>query len=154
MVKNGSTLFLKTVVSLGSAVVLIFCGFLIKVLLTEDVGGYFYILIGMLAAAIPFFIGVYNVLKLLNLIDRKKAFTKNSVKYLNIIKYCGIAISTLYGLSLPYIFIVAERDDAPGVVLLGLIFTFSPMAVSIFAAVFQKLLQDAIDLKSENDLIV
>jgi hypothetical protein len=60
----------------------------------------------------------------------------------------------LYGVGMPYIFIVAERDDAPGVVLLGLIFTFAPMAVAVFSAILQQLLQNAINLKSENELTV
>ncbi len=152
--KQGSVLFLKIVVWLGSAVILAFCGFLVKVLLTEEVHGYYPIFIGMLAAAIPFFIGVSQILRLLKLIENKKAFTNKALIPLNIIKYCGIAISTIYGLGLPYIFIVAERDDAPGVMLLGLIFTFAPMSIAVFASLFQKVLKNAIDLKNENDLIV
>lgn len=152
--KHGSTLFLKAVVLLFGVAVLALCIFLTHTLLTEDVGGYLPILIGMLIASIPFFVGVYHTFKLLTYIDQKKAFTELSVKALNTIKYCGIAISALYGVGLPYIFLVAERDDAPGVVLLGLIFTFAPMIVAVFAAVLQKLLQNAINLKSENDLTV
>ena len=152
--KLSSTLFLKTVVILLGAIVFAICIFLIRTLINEDVGGYGFILVGMLVAAVPFFTGEMEVLRLLNLIDQKMAFTEKSIASINKIKYCGIAISTLYGLGMPYIFIVAERDDAPGVVLLGLIFTFAPMAIAIFAAVFQKVLQNAIDLKLENELTV
>lgn len=152
--RSGSTLFLKTVIVLGAAAVLFLCISLIRILLTEEVGGYYPILIGMLIASIPFFVGVKEVLKILSLIDKKEAFTNNSVKSLNIIKYCGAVISLLYGLGLPYIFVVAQEDDAPGVFLLGLIFTFAPLAVSVFAGVFQKQLKNAIDLKSENELAV
>ncbi len=152
--KKGSTLFLKAVITLGCIGVFVLCVFLVKVLFTEEVGGYRPILIGMLIAAVPFFVGIEQTLKLLNLIDHKKAFTNYSVEALNKIKYCSIIISILYAIGLPYIFIVAEQDDAPGLVLLGLIFTFAPMAIAIFADVFQKVLKNAIDLKSENDLIV
>lgn len=153
--KRGSTLFLKTVVFLFASLVFALCGFLLfQLFFGEDLGGYRLIVIGMLVAAIPFFIGIYQVLKLLSFIDNNKAFSHLSVKALNTIKYCGIAISALYGIGMPYIFIVAERDDAPGVVMLGLIFTFAPMIIAVFAAVLQNVLQNAIDLKSENELTV
>jgi hypothetical protein len=153
--KQGSTLFLKTVVVLLGLAVLTLCVFLTSELFTEQkLGGYRPILIGMLLAAVPFFIGAYQTFKLLTYIDKSKAFSKFSISALKKIKYCGIIISALYGLGMPYIFIVAERDDAPGVVLLGLIFTFAPMAVAVFSAILQQLIQNAIDLKSENELTV
>jgi hypothetical protein len=152
--KRGSTLFLNIVVFLLGAVVFALCTFLVFQLFTQDLGGYRPILIGMLVAAIPFFVGVYQTMKLLSYIDNNKAFSQFSIKALNTIKYCGIAISALYAVGMPYIFIIADQDDAPGVVLLGLIFTFAPMIVAVFAGVLQKVLQNAIDLKSENELTV
>ena len=152
--KRGSTLFLQVVILLMGVAVLALCIFLLTALFTQDVGGYSPIIIGMLIATVPFFIGMYQTLKLLSYINKNKAFSEVSIKSLHTIKYCGIAISALYAVSLPYIVIVAERDDAPGVVLLGLIFTFAPMIVAVFAAVLQKLLQNAMDLKSENELTV
>ncbi len=152
--KKGSTLFLKAVVLLGALAVLVLCVFLTYQLFTVRMGGYFPIVVGMLIAAVPFFIGVYQTFKLLIYIDTNKAFSNMSIKALEIIKKCGIAISLCYGIGMPYIFWVAERDDSPGVVMLGLIFTFAPMAVAVFAGVLQKLLQSGIDVKSENDLIV
>lgn len=152
--KNGSTIILKTASVLFAAAVFVFCILIIRILFTEVVGGYHPILIGMLIAAAPFFIGVYETLKLLNLIDHKKAFTTSTINTLSKIKYCGVTISTIYGLGVPYIFIVADHDDAPGVVLIGLIFTFAPMAIAIFAQLLQQVLKDAMNLKSENDLTV
>lgn len=152
--KSRSTLFLKIVVLLFGTAVFALCIFLTYALFKANVGEYRPILIGMLGAGIPFFIGIYQTFKLLQYIDQKKAFTIYSVNALNKIKYCGIAISVIYGIGLPYIFIVAERDDAPGVILLGLIFTFAPMLIAVSATIFQKLLQNAIHLKSENELTV
>jgi hypothetical protein len=152
--KRGSTLFLKAVVLLISLLVFALCIFLISQIFTKNLGGYFPIIIGMLIASIPFFIGVFQTMKLLNLIDKNHAFSQLSINSLEIIKKCGTIICIMYGLGLPYIFIVAQRDDAPGVILLGLIFTFAPMIVAVFATVLQKVLQNAIDLKSENELAV
>jgi hypothetical protein len=49
---------------------------------------------------------------------------------------------------------VAERDDAPGIILIGLVIIFASMVIGVFAAVLQKLLTNAIEIKSENDLTV
>ncbi|EGW41794.1 hypothetical protein DOT_0212 [Desulfosporosinus sp. OT] len=55
---------------------------------------------------------------------------------------------------MPFFYLVGEKDDAPGLILLGLVITFAPTVIAVFAAVLEKLLKDAIDIKSENDLTV
>lgn len=154
-IKNGSTLFLKIVVILMGLAVLALCIFVLpRGIMLNDAGGYRPILLGMYIPAIPFFIALSQALKLLSNIDKNKAFSKASIKALSYIKYCTVAIGSLYALGLPYIFKVADRDDAPGVVLLALIFTFAPLVIAVFAAIIQKVFQNAIDMKSENELTV
>ena len=55
---------------------------------------------------------------------------------------------------MPYIFIVAEEDDAPGVVLIALIVIFASFIIATFAALLQKLFKEALAIKSENELTV
>jgi hypothetical protein len=55
---------------------------------------------------------------------------------------------------MPYIFYVADRDDAPGVSVIGFIIIFASFVIAVFAAVLERLLQNAIEIKSENDLTV
>ena len=57
-------------------------------------------------------------------------------------------------LVLPLFYLFAEIDDAPGVIFIGLVVPFASMVIAVFAAVLQRLLQEAIDIKSENDLTV
>lgn len=52
------------------------------------------------------------------------------------------------------ILIAGEGEDITGFISLGLMLTFASMVIAVFAAVLQRLLQEAIDIKSENDLIV
>jgi hypothetical protein len=154
-VKQSSTLFLKTVVLCLGLAVLGLCIFALPSGITSDTTGlYRPILMAMYLPAIPFFIGLFQAWKLLTYIDKNIAFSELSVKALKYIKYCAVAIGLLYGIALPYIYYVAQLDDAPGVILIGLTFTFAPIVVAVFAAVLQKLLQNAIDIKSENDLTV
>jgi hypothetical protein len=153
--KQGSTLFLKTVIIVIGIAVLTLCIFVLPMgLRSENVGGYLPILLGMYIPAIPFFVGLFQGFKILNLIDKRKAFSEEAVNDLKIIKCCGAIISVLYGIGMPYIFMVAQWDDAPGVVLIGLVFVFASAMVAIMAAILQKLFQDAIEIKLENELTV
>lgn len=134
-------------------IVLALCIFALPVGLREE-GGYGPIFWGMYLTAVPFFIALYQTLKLLSYVDKNTAFSERSVSALRVIKYCAFIISGMYAIGMPYIYFAAQEDDAPGVVVIGLIFTFAPLVIGIFATVLQKLLRSAIDLKSENDLTV
>lgn len=153
--KRSSTIFLRIVIFFLGIAVLGFCIFVLpEGVRTTHWDGYRPALLGMYVSAIPFLIGLFQGLKLLHLIDKSKAFSHASIKSLQIIKYCGIFIGVMYGIALPYIYNLAQMDDAPGVMLIGLFFTFAPLFVAVIAAVLQRLLRNAIAMKSENDLTV
>jgi hypothetical protein len=157
--KKGTTLFLKLAVILMGFPVLALCIFGLPWLANNPVNpDYAHILypivIGMYVAAIPFYIALYQAFKLLIYIDKNKAFSELSVKALKNIKNCAITISTLYVVILPFVYFVAEKDDAPGLIIIGMIPIFASTVIAVFAAVLQKLLKEAIDIKSENDFTV
>ncbi|AUS86409.1 DUF2975 domain-containing protein [Lysinibacillus capsici] len=111
-------------------------------------------LIGVYATAIAYFVALFTTIKLLSYIDQNIAFSELSVKALIKIKYCAIIISSVYVVGMPLIYYAAEVDDAPGLILIGMVIIFASFVVAVFAAVLQKLLKNAIDIKSENDLTV
>jgi hypothetical protein len=153
--KGSSTLFLKVVVILIGIGVLALCATILSVVTRADmVGMYRPILIGLYVPAIPFFIAFYQSLKLLRYIDTGKAFSGLSVTALGHIKRCAASIGALFIVGMPYIFMVADKDDAPGVVLIGLVIMAASLVIAVFSAVLQKLLREALSLKSENDLTV
>jgi predicted lysophospholipase L1 biosynthesis ABC-type transport system permease subunit len=158
--KQVSTLFLKSAVFLIGLTVLALCVFVLPEIAKEmiDVMPVQYellpILIAMAASTIPFYIALYQALKLLNLIDKNKAFSELSIRALKTIKKSATTIGFLYIACVPYLYIIAEGDDAPGVFAIGLVIIFASIVVAVLAAVLQKLLQNAIDIKSENDLTV
>lgn len=157
--KQGTTLFLKIAVFIIGIPVLALCIFGVPWLANNPVNPdyahiLYPILIGMYVSAIPFYIALYRAYRLLSYIDKNKAFSQLSVKALNNIKYCAITISILYAVMMPFVYLVAEKDDAPGLIIIGMVPIFSSMVIAVFAAVLQRLLQEAIDIKSENDLIV
>lgn len=112
------------------------------------------ILIIMYISAIPFYMALYQALKLLSYIEKNEAFSERSVISLKKIRNCAASIGGLYMIALPMIYIVAEWDDAPGLIVIGLIIAGASMVVAVFTAVLKKLLQQAIDIKIENDLTV
>jgi hypothetical protein len=112
------------------------------------------VFIDLYAAAIPFYVALYQAFKLLTYIDKNNAFSELSVKALKHIRNCAIAISIIYAAGMPLLYLMAERDDAPGIIVVGMVITFASLVIAVFAAVLQKLLKDAIDIKSENDLTV
>lgn len=159
--KRGTTLFLKSAVVLIGIPILALCIFVVPEIANYAVELYpdmaflkSLIFIDLYASAIPFYFALYQAFKLLNYIDKNKAFSELSVKALKNIKNCAIVISGLYVAGLPLFFLMAERDDAPGVILIGLVVIFASMVIAVFAAVLQRLLKEAIDIKSENDLTV
>src|SRR5689334_17167837 len=99
--KRGSTIFLKIVIFLIGIAVLALCIFGLPAIAKGAAGTEFSrllypVLIGMYAAVVPFFIALFQALKLLSYIDKNKAFSEVSVKALKNIKYCAITISTIY----------------------------------------------------------
>ena len=104
--------------------------------------------------SIPFFIGLYQAFKLLNLIDANKAFTQDAVDTLKNMKFAALSLIGFILLALIYIRFIAHGDDSAGPTAIGLLVIFAVAVIATAAAVFQKLFQNAVDIKSENDLTV
>lgn len=106
-------------------------------------------------ALIAFVTAIVQTLKLLNYIDYKETFSVKSIKALNTIKICAIAISGLYLVGfMPMIYCLAKLDNAPGEIIVGAVFLLIPIAIAVFASMLMKLIQEAIEIKSENDLTI
>ena len=111
-----------------------------------------YVYIGSIA----FFVALYQACKLLGYIGRNEVFSQASVKALRNIKYCAMIIIAFLVGAEGYIFIVSrkEEEDIAGGVMMGLVMIFISAVVATAAAVFERTLQSAVELKSENDLTV
>jgi hypothetical protein len=159
--KRGSTHFLRLAIFVIGAAVLALCIFALPSIWRGGSKEFpaasqavFMIIVGLYATAVPFFIALWNTLKLLRYIDQNNAFSDNSVRALRNIKYCAMTISVFYIGFLPLLYPIAQMDDAPGLILMGAGIAGAPIVIAVFAAVLEKLLQQAIDIKAENDLTV
>ncbi len=159
--KRGSTLFLRaTVVALGLLAVFL-AGLILPAIYsgwTQEYPDAPYLrfpALGILSATtVPFFIALFYTWKLLDYIDKSQAFSQLSVRALGKIKYCALAFAALYALFLPVVYYVTQKEDAPGLMVIGLVMACAPVVIAVFAAVLQRLLGDALKIKSENDLTV
>jgi len=158
--KKISIRFLQAVIVLISVVAL---AVLIRVPLTEgratnlDLFSIYsdpFILYGY-AASIAFFIGLYKAFKVLSYIGQNKLFSSNSVKAIKSIKYCAIVLGILIAAAGLFIKIFHSKEDDPaGFLAISIVTTFASIVVATAAAILEKLLQNAVDMKSENDLTV
>jgi hypothetical protein len=107
------------------------------------------------ASSIAFFVALYKAFKLLGCIRQNKLFTQTSVRTLRSIKYCAIILSILIVLAGVYIKIFHNKDDDPaGFLAMCIVMTFITVAVATAVAVLEKILQKAVDMKTENDLTI
>ena len=158
--KKISIVFLQAVIVLIGMVAL---AILIRFPLTEgraanlDVFSIYFdpfILYGY-AASIAFFVALYKAFKLLGYIGQNKVFSSSSVRALKSIKYCAIVLSILIVMAGLYIRVFHDKEDDPaGFLAMCIVTTFVSIVVATAAAIFEKILQNAIDMKSENDLTI
>jgi len=105
-------------------------------------------------ASIPFFVALYQAFKVLGYAGQNLVFTQAAVKALRIIKYCAISIIGFVVVEEIIIMLNHGSDDAAGGVFMGVLITFGSIVVATAAAMFERILQKAVDMKSEHDLTV
>ncbi|HTE40014.1 MAG TPA: DUF2975 domain-containing protein [Steroidobacteraceae bacterium] len=155
----GATLFLKAVlvlIGIGALVLLLvephFEGrnanaTLFAIYFNDPFLAYAYI------ASIPFFVGLYHAIKVLGYAGRNKEFSASAVRSVRTIKYCAIAIVGFVAGG--EVFIMSnDSDDRAGGVVIGALIAFASIVVATAMSVLERALQNAVDMKSENDLTV
>jgi hypothetical protein len=157
--KRSSTIFLQTVTVLigaGALAVMLWephiegrnaNATLFEIYFKDPFLAYAYI------ASIPFFVALYQACKVLAYVRQNKTFSQATVKALRTIKYCGITIIGFVAVGVVFMFF-GDKDDRPAGVFMRVLITLGAMIIATAAAVFERILQNAVDIKSENDLTV
>ena len=104
-------------------------------------------------ASVPFFVGLYQAFKVLGYAGRNKEFSPSAVRSLRTIKYCAIALVGFVAIGEVFI-MLHKSDDRAGGVFVGVLITFASIVVATAMALLERALQNAVDMKSENDLTV
>lgn len=162
--KLNSTTITKGVIYLMGFAVIAVCAILLPELAREEAVGKvnpptsWPFLLGAWVMSVPIFVALYQSHKLLSYIDNNKTFSSQSVKSLRNIKYCSVIFAILVVLGVMTVVITARivdpYEDVTPVFTFGFIFTFVSSVIATFTAVLQRLLQEAINIKSENDLTI
>ena len=157
--KRGSTIFLQVVVVLFGIGALAFLlwephiegrnahATLFEIYFKDPFLAYAYI------GSIPFFVAVYQAFKALGYVRQNQTFSQATVKALGTIKYCAIALIGFVAVG-AIIIVINGDEDRPAGVFMTLLVILPSIVVATAAAMFERILQNALDLKSENDLTV
>ena len=157
--KKGSTIFLQVIIVLigvGALSLLLWephiegrnaHATLFEIYFNDPFLAYAYI------GSISFFVALYQAFKVLGYVGQNKIFSPAAVKALRTIKYCAITIIGFVAVGEIFIFL-SKSDDRAGGVFMGVLITFGSVVIATAAAMFARILQSAVDIKSENDLTV
>jgi len=159
--KRGSTIFLQVVLVLLGLGVITFLlwepqlegrnvnATVFEIYFKDPFLAYIYL------AFVPFFVGLYQAFRLLGYARRDEVFSDRSVRAFRIIKFCALTTAVFIIGAEAYIFIfVRGTDDVAGGVMMGAFIILVCAVIGTAAAVFERILQNAVDIKSENDLTV
>lgn len=100
-------------------------------------------------SSLAFFFGLYQIFKLLNLIDNKKAFSQEAINTLKNIKFSFLSLIVFIVLALVYIRFFLNGDDPAGPTMLGILILGAFAVIATTADVFQKLCQKIINLRTK-----
>ena len=105
-------------------------------------------------ASIPLFVGLYQGFRVLGYVGQDTVLSTAVVRRLRTIKLCAIVmIGFVVGAEL-FIRLNDKGDDPAGGVFIGILIAFTATVVATTMFVLERTLQNAVDIKSENDLTV
>ncbi len=110
--------------------------------------------LGLYSAGIIGILVVAWVYRILRLIDQDDPFSQQALKLVMGIKNMMLGIFLALSITLPMFYHIADVEDAPGVVLIGVGLAAIPLAGVTFVATVEKLLERVIHMKLENNLTV
>lgn len=99
-------------------------------------------------ASTPFFAALYQAFKVLGYIGQDKAFSQATLKALRTIKLCALALVGFVALGEMFI-ILGTSDDRAGGVVMGILIAFGSSVIAAAAAMFEQVLRNAMDIKSQ-----
>ena len=103
------------------------------------------LIISIYIVSLPYFGFLYQAFRLLVMVDKNQLFTLKAVANLKVLKIFAYAISLILLVDLPLLYFIADYDDSPGLLLLGIII----FGVTLFITLIISLLKYIISSKVE-----
>jgi hypothetical protein len=98
-------------------------------------------------ASISFFVALYQAFTVLGYARQNNVFSQASIKAVRSIRFCAIAIICFVAVGEVFI-MLGNSDDRAGGVFMGILIAFGSLLVVAATALFERILRDAMDLKS------
>lgn len=162
--KHGLTTVAKVVVYLLGIGVVAICAILLPELAREEAVGKVNppsalpFLVAGWVLALPILVALYQTSQLFSAIEENTAFSPRSVRAMRMIKYCALAFGAMVISGVVTVAVIARAadplEDITPVLTIGFLLVFASGAVATVVAVLQRILQEAIHLKAENDLTI
>jgi hypothetical protein len=151
---NIPTLILRAVALLFAAAGVLVCVFVLPELGAVIPGFYpkyafwqYPVLVGLYAAAACFFYALIHFWLMLNGIDREGLPPQKSMKA---VRVSSVIFTILFFVAaMPAIYVFAEADDAPEVILLGTALGVLPMAAAAIIAILERIVKVAMPRRGE-----
>lgn len=133
---KGLILFLKATILLAASGIVALGGVGLLWLpanpFNPEYSGLLYTIIaGLYASAACLLVSLFHGFRFLNSIERSAMVSERSLKAVKAVRNAVIAAGVVHAVLLPFIFLLAERDDAPGLILVG---TAPVLAAAVIAA--------------------
>ncbi|MBA2176740.1 DUF2975 domain-containing protein [Halobacillus locisalis] len=110
------------------------------------------VFLGIYITNIPFFYALFQAFQLLRYIEQKQAFSSVTVLALKKIKWCAYAILSLYIVGST--FLMSHSAFHPSLWVIGGAIMFASVVIAVFVQLLQGLLNNAMEIKEENELTV
>ncbi len=106
-------------------------------------------------ASIAFFMVLYQAFVMLGYVRKNAFFSEKTVYALRRIRLCAFGIMAfVVGAEAYFAIVMRGKDDIAGGVMLGLVLLLVSAAIVTVATLFERVVQKAVDMKAENNLIV
>ncbi len=156
---NKGVIFLKVVLLMMALMVAFVLGMLTLQLFSGSLNPEVWsfaipILTGFFVTSIPYFIALFQGNKILTYMQSGRAFSRNTLAALKIIRNMAFLVSGVYALLMPFFYRFAQADDAPGVIVMGAFPLFGALIIAIFSWVLYQVLEEGVVLAEEAALIV
>lgn len=107
------------------------------------------IVIFLYLSSVFIYLSFYQTNKFLKLLDNHKVISVDSISIMSKIKVYGLIFAIIYFIALPFFYLLADLDDAPGIIFIGLMMFIGGVIVSLFAEIITKLINEG--LKTNNE---
>jgi len=110
------------------------------------------IVIAIYVSTIFIYLAFYQTIQFIQLINHKLVFSNDSIYRLKKIKRYGLIFAALYVMALPFIYLLANADDAPGVIFVGITPLVGGFIVYLFTDILIKIIHQGISQKETSKL--